>query len=247
MNRCRVRWARLVVPTAVAIVASAAPARAQDEPARGTASIVGEVRSDAGKPVAKSFVSIAALTRGAVSDARGRFALTDLPPGRARILVRAVGYTPLDTIVELEDGQTVDLNLSLKQTVLLLGESASAYAARPPAAGVDNVETGRVSLDTTLAFDYAGFGARLLIAAVRNKADSNVVLSPLGAGQALGLAMGAARGSTALAISRELWLDERRPRLPRRTQTFNRWLADRKDVRLSVAAALWVEIGRAHV
>src|SRR5687768_5446080 len=92
MNRCRVRWARLVVPIAFASVASPAAARAQDEPARGPASIVGEVRSDAGKPVAKSFVSIAALTRGAVSDARGRFALTDLPPGRARILVRAVGY-----------------------------------------------------------------------------------------------------------------------------------------------------------
>jgi serpin B len=241
MDRGRVCFARLVVPIAFAIVATPASVCAQDEPARGTATIVGEVRSDAGKPLAKSFVSIAALTRGAVSDARGRFALADLPAGRARILVRAVGYTPLDTVVVLEDGQLVELSLRLKQVIVHLGESASDNAARPPAAGVDNVETGRVSLDTTLAFDYAGFGARLLTTAVRNAPDSNVVLSPLGAGQALGLAMGAARGSTALAISRELWLGELRPRLARRTQTYNRWLADRKDVRLSVANALWVD------
>ena len=110
------------------------------------------------------------------------------------------------------------------------------------AGGIDSVAIGRVTLDTSLAFDYAWFGTRLLAASVRKAPDSNRVLSPFSAGQALALAMAASKDSTTIIMARELGLgglDQKE--LANRTRRFNRSLVDRKDLTLTVANAFWVD------
>src|SRR2546426_12648792 len=96
--------------------------------------------------------------------------------------------------------------------------------------------------DSSTAFTYERFGIRLLRAAVRHSSpDSSRVLSPLSAGQALALALGAARDSTALAIAQALNLDGLGSEgIAARSQRFNDGVRTRRDITLKVANALGV-------
>jgi serpin B len=108
---------------------------------------------------------------------------------------------------------------------------------------VDSLARGFVSTDTATGFTYERFGIRLLRAALQHSSsDSSRVLSPLSAGQALALALGAAKDSTALAIARGLSLGGLSSEaLATRSRRFNRAVRARRDITLRIANALWVD------
>ena len=187
--------------------------------------------------------SIISLRRGVIGDSLGRFAITDLPAGAVRVLLRRIGLSHIDTTFVLSDGQHVEWHPTLKaQPPVSLGPKPEDIARVAAAGAIDSVAIGRVTLDTSLAFDYASFGTRLLAASVRKAPDSNRVLSPFSAGQALALAMAASKDSTTIIMARGLGLgglDQKE--LANRTRRFNRSLVDRKDLTLTVANAFWVD------
>lgn len=237
----------LVLATAIVIGAPGSTLLAQTDYVHRSARILGEVRSDSGRPLPMAQIAISRLNRGVVSDSLGRFSVASLPAGTHRVTVHRLGYRPSDTTVTLAEGQTVAWHPTLRLEAVRLevvgvGPRGGAQAANAAVGRVDSVATGAVTLDTTLSFDYARFGVRLLAAAVRKSPDSNRVLSPLSAGQALALAMAASKDSTTIVMARELGLggmDQKT--LAKRTQWFNRSLAKRKDLTLTIANALWVD------
>jgi hypothetical protein len=86
-------------------------------PARGSARLRGTVRG-VGGPVANALVGVAGTAARAVTGADGAFVLADLPVGTRALDVRAVGYLPVRTAVDVrpvapgqpDDGVTVTLH-----------------------------------------------------------------------------------------------------------------------------------------
>jgi serine protease inhibitor len=131
-------------------------------------------------------------------------------------------------------------------TLALAGQAPGAArqdSMLATAGRVDSIGFGLVVTDTATAFTYERFGIGLLRAAVRHSSpDSSRVLSPLSAGQALALLLGAARDSSALAIARGLSLGGLgSDGIAVRSRRFNDAVRARRDVTLKVANALWVD------
>ena len=58
------------------------------------------VTDSTNRPVVAAEVSLVDLQRTALTDGRGQFELHDIPPGTHRIVVRRLGFAPLDTVLE---------------------------------------------------------------------------------------------------------------------------------------------------
>lgn len=78
-----------------------------------TAIVRGTVTDSAGRPI--EFVELSATTVGRVvrTDSAGRFAITGMFPGRNRLLVRRLGWNPLDTSVVVAVKTPLQLHLVL--------------------------------------------------------------------------------------------------------------------------------------
>lgn len=129
-------------------------------------------------------------------------------------------------------------------------DSPSAWAQKPSdqralaaAGGIDSFAVGALQTDTASGFSYASFGIGLLRAAVaRSGPDSNRILSPFGAGQALAVALLAARDSTELAMRETLRAEGLSARsMAGRNRWMNDHFAGRSDLILKVANAVWVD------
>ena len=243
MQPALVRIPGIAIVATLTIFVFPAVARAQSDRSTRTARISGEVRNEAGAPVQWPQFSVISLGRAVIGDSLGRFAITNLPAGPVRVQLRRIGLSHIDTTFVLSDGQHVEWHPTLKpQPAVFLGRTPEDIARAAAAGAIDSVAIGRVTLDTSLAFDYASFGTRLLAASVRKAPDSNRVLSPFSAGQALALAMAASKDSTTIIMARGLGLGRLdQKELANRTRRFNRSLVDRKDLTLSVANAFWVD------
>jgi hypothetical protein len=103
------------------IVASAdfSPDRAAAAPLTGTASVEGVVRGVGGLPLGEAQVRVLGAQGAAVSDARGRFSLSDLPSGTQVLEVRRIGYLLAQQPVELRGGRTVTQDVQLRRIVTL--------------------------------------------------------------------------------------------------------------------------------
>ena len=96
--------------------------------------------------------------------------------------------------------------------------------------------------DTSRAFGYREFGARLTLAAISSDANATVVVSPLSAGLVLSLASGGARGTTATAMTKVLGTATLTTRaLADRTAWMLRDAGRRSDVTLEIANGVWVD------
>lgn len=75
------------------------------------------------------------LGRGTRTDAAGRFLISDLPAGSHRLLVRRVGYEPIEALAELARIDTLELTLHLTPvpTRLATLESRGTTVPVPPA------------------------------------------------------------------------------------------------------------------
>jgi iron complex outermembrane receptor protein len=80
-----------------------------------TATIAGRVVSsdEEAHPVAGATVRIAALGRGAIASAAGVFAIPRLEPGTYTLTVSSIGYAAIDTVVRVDAGDSVWLELAV--------------------------------------------------------------------------------------------------------------------------------------
>lgn len=206
-----------------------------------SARVTGQVTAK-GEPVAGALVEATASLADAWSDKEGRFELRRLPFGTLHFQVRALGLETVDTTLTLRRGQALLWNVVMHE-VDEIAEAKRQDSIAAALGGLDSVAVGLVSTDTASDFTYERFGTRLLRAAVaRSTPDSSRVLSPLSAGQALALALGAAKDSTAIAIAQALNLGPLgSDSLAARNGRFNDAVRARRDITLKVANALWVD------
>jgi Carboxypeptidase regulatory-like domain/TonB-dependent Receptor Plug Domain len=95
--------------SAAAVLALATPGTASTQ--APLASLVGTVRDTNGTPIAKARLSTgAAMT---LSDSTGRFMLAGLPGGNTTLVVRRLGFEPLDVTLDLVAGVTQSLEVVL--------------------------------------------------------------------------------------------------------------------------------------
>ena len=98
---------------------SASDGTATPMPLTGTASVAGVVRGVGGLPIGEAQVRVLGAGGTAVSDARGRFSLADLPAGTQVLEVRRIGYLLAQQPVELRGGRTVTQDVQLRRIVTL--------------------------------------------------------------------------------------------------------------------------------
>lgn len=208
----------------------------------GTASVAGRIRDDKGRPVAGAVVQAIGGRLMTRSDSQGRFDLRGLPAGLNRLRVLALAFDPVDTTLSLRRAERRGWNVVVR-VAEWVARAAQADSARVAAGGVDSIAFGLVSTDTSSAFSYERFGLDLLRAAIETSSpESSRVVSPLSAGQALALALAAAKDSTAIFIARTLRLGALGPEgVAARSRRFNEALRTRRDVTLKIANALWVD------
>jgi outer membrane receptor protein involved in Fe transport len=108
----------LVRGAALALLAAASPALAQ-----GNGEIRGRVIDAAtSRPVAGAQVSAEPAGERAVTGPDGRYLLSNLPSGRQRVTVRALGYARLATSAEVRAGAATPLELGLAPAAISLDE-----------------------------------------------------------------------------------------------------------------------------
>ena len=81
-------------------------------------SISGAVATPAGDPLAGVRLYVDGTTRGALSDASGRFLIVDVPAGERVLVAENVGYRSLRSPVSVRAGATTDVSLELAEEVL---------------------------------------------------------------------------------------------------------------------------------
>ena len=83
------------------------------------AAVAGVVRGVGGLPLGDARVRVLGARGSAVSDARGRFSLGDLPSGTQVLEVRRIGYLLSQQPTELRGGRTVLQDVQLRRLVTL--------------------------------------------------------------------------------------------------------------------------------
>ena len=109
-GRGRARWAWLLLVPA-RLLSAQAP----------TGTVEGQVRDQAGAPIADAQVYVIGTAFAAVTDPRGHYFINNIPAGPATVRAIFVGHRP----VEVRDlrvlaGQTVTLDFALESTPLRL-------------------------------------------------------------------------------------------------------------------------------
>jgi hypothetical protein len=98
------------------------------------ATFVGVVLTDSSNtPIAEAEVAIPSLALAVLTDAAGRFRMTDVVPGAHDVVVRRVGYGPLNTNVLFVARQTVEKRVRLSRMAALdtIAVRATATAVIP--------------------------------------------------------------------------------------------------------------------
>lgn len=103
----------------------AAPVRAQDTTrirvSVGTGRLAGRVTNQiSGQPLPFVLVSLDRPRTNLFTSEQGRFVLTDLGRGERRLLVRQLGFQPLEVVLEVTEGAPQEIELSLEPRALQL-------------------------------------------------------------------------------------------------------------------------------
>jgi hypothetical protein len=98
-----------------------------------TAVLAGFVFTDSTRqPIGGAEVSLPELGRSVLSDEKGQFQLTDVPPGEQHVQVRRIGYGLADTKLQFVAGQTVVRRFVLSRAVTLQAVDVNAEGVRIP-------------------------------------------------------------------------------------------------------------------
>ena len=81
------------------------------------------------QPISGAEVVFPELSKMARTDERGAFRVTDIPPGEQRVVVRRVGYGPLDTHVAFASSENVNKRIFLSRVVALDSVVVTAKAS----------------------------------------------------------------------------------------------------------------------
>jgi outer membrane receptor for ferrienterochelin and colicin len=107
-----------------------------------TGSVRGQIVSGTGTPVASAQVGVrnteTGLSRGARTDAQGRFEIPLLPPGTYTVQASAAGFSPVTRTVRVSVNETANLALNLSQQVVAIEGLTIAGGAT----GVDVQQSG---------------------------------------------------------------------------------------------------------
>lgn len=90
--------------------------------AAGTASISGKVIDGDGKPIDNAHVSVTDGVNSATTDSTGAFTLTGQPTGTHALVVRRLGYMPVELAVNLTPLRPNEINVQMQQYVPVLAE-----------------------------------------------------------------------------------------------------------------------------
>lgn len=134
-------------------------------------SVAGLTRDDQGKPIAYARVRAESLLENplerwlveraaahSVSDAEGRYELSDLPVGEYRLVVEALGYrrTATDKVALAQGARRTGLDIELLPSRPLFGTVQTADSRPIPMARVTLISAGPLAQQVELATDYAG-------------------------------------------------------------------------------------------
>jgi hypothetical protein len=122
---------------------SAAGSSAEPAPPRlrGPARLTGRVINAAGAPVANARVDVQGTGAAALSRQDGSFGFTDLPSGTQQVVVRQLGFQPVEVPVELSGRTPKQITVTLAKPAPVL--EAVAVTAERNAAGLDQVGFNR--------------------------------------------------------------------------------------------------------
>jgi hypothetical protein len=84
-----------------------------------TGILAGVVTDSANVPIAGVEVSLPDLSKTSLTNAEGAFALRDVPPGTQHLLVRRVGYGPVEAQIAIEGGRTVERHIRMARATNL--------------------------------------------------------------------------------------------------------------------------------
>ena len=119
--------------------APGAPARADTAPTRlrGPARLTGRVINAAGTPVANARVDVQGTGAAALSREDGTFGFTDLPSGTQALVVRQLGFEPVEVAVELSGKAPKQVTVRMAKPARVL--DPVAVVAEKSKAGLDVV------------------------------------------------------------------------------------------------------------
>ncbi|HXQ28822.1 MAG TPA: TonB-dependent receptor [Gemmatimonadales bacterium] len=142
---------------ACTIVAGNARAQGGATPAAATGRVKGTVLAEgSGEPLAGVRVAVQGTSLAAVTDARGGFVITDVPPGQAVVLARYVGREPDKLTVSVRAGETAEadftLNASARPPIELAPVTVKA-APELPQQPLASVHVPQTVIQQTPAFD----------------------------------------------------------------------------------------------
>lgn len=108
-----------VVPAALVFgLALVAGAQSAPQPARGARGVILGAVTDTGlAPIANAEIEFVGTSLHVTTDARGRFAVTDLPATTYLVAARRLSFQPTVNIAELRGGDTLRLALTLQPSV----------------------------------------------------------------------------------------------------------------------------------
>ena len=89
------------------------------------------LRDSTEQPIASAEVVFPELKKSQLTSDRGLFRLRDLPAGTHRVIVRRMGYGPVDTVIALQAGETMERRIVLAR-VTALSEVVVTASAGPP-------------------------------------------------------------------------------------------------------------------
>ena len=99
--------------------------------AQSTGQISGTVTAEDGGPLSGASVSIGGTDLGTLSDAEGRFTISNVPAGQYTVQGRMIGYASATSSVTLAAGQTANVSLVLTPTAVELeGVIAVGYGTQ---------------------------------------------------------------------------------------------------------------------
>jgi hypothetical protein len=90
--------------------------------AAGTASISGKVTDGDGNPIDNAHVSVTGGVNAATTDSTGAFTLTGQPTGTHALVVRRLGYMPVELAVNLTPLRANEIDVQMQQYVPILAD-----------------------------------------------------------------------------------------------------------------------------
>jgi len=133
--------AEVAAPAAPEPDSAGRPTAAAPTRSVGSARLTGRVVNRANQPIVGARVQLEGTTRVAETRANGEFSLDSLPPGTQTVTARKLGYTPVESAVDLSSREARTVSISMPDFVPVL-------------------ETVRVSAHRERALDDVGYARR---------------------------------------------------------------------------------------